>query len=128
MSKSIIYLKCNKVLIVFLCFLVMDSLNGLVCPPFGKTSKFEVMTIQSKLSMYGCAYMANRTQQSTVPLFHLWLERPEPTNVHGHCKNITSTYNEPLSLHIIMVGGLVLAPGCYSFLKFEFIQPSIKLK
>jgi len=76
----------------------MDSLNGRVCPPFGKKAKFEVETIQTKSPMYGCAYMANRTQQSSVPLFHLWLERPEPTNVHGHCKNMISTYIEPLSL------------------------------
>jgi len=76
----------------------MDSLNGRVCPPFGKKAKFEVETIQTKSPMYGCAYMAKKTQQSAVPLLHLWLERSEPKQIHGHCKNMTSTYNELLQL------------------------------
>ncbi|XP_022180086.1 cell wall protein DAN4-like [Myzus persicae] len=37
--------------------------------------------------MYGCAYMGNQTQITTAPLFHLWLERPVETTVHGHCNN-----------------------------------------
>jgi len=73
----------------------LDSLSGRMCPPFGKKAKFEVETIHTKSLMYGCAYMGKESLLST-PLFHLWLERPEPSNGHGHCGNTQSTYNKSL--------------------------------
>jgi len=73
---------------------VQDSLNGLLCPPLGLIDKFEVMTIQTTTTMNGCAYMEKAVIPSLVPLFHLWLERPERTMVHGHCNDMESTYNE----------------------------------
>ena len=48
--------------------------------------------------MNGCAYMEKAVLPSLVPLFHLWLERPEKTMVHGHCNDMESTYNKSLLL------------------------------
>ncbi|CAI6352498.1 unnamed protein product [Macrosiphum euphorbiae] len=62
---------------------VLDRLNGRVCPPFGKKAKFEVETIQTRSLIYGCAYMGNES----LPMFHLWLERPEQTSLRGNCDN-----------------------------------------
>ncbi|KAL4127404.1 hypothetical protein QTP88_011575 [Uroleucon formosanum] len=67
---------------------IQDSLNGLLCPPVGLTHKFEVFAIQTETPMYGCAYMEKATLPRLVPLFHLWLERPERTMVHGHCNDM----------------------------------------
>ncbi|XP_016660219.1 uncharacterized protein LOC107883852 [Acyrthosiphon pisum] len=69
---------------------VLDRLNGRVCPPFGKNGKFEVETIQTKSLMYGCAYLENEN----LPMFHMWLERPEQKFGHGNCDNTQSMYNE----------------------------------
>jgi len=96
---------------VLLCVSAMDNLNGRVCPPFGKKAKFEVETIQTKSPMYGCAYLGNKTQLSTASLFHLWVERPVETKVHGHCNNMQSTYNKSL-LHQNLVGRRGLGGAC----------------
>eukprot|EP00102_Acyrthosiphon_pisum_P020277 XP_016657487.1 PREDICTED: uncharacterized protein LOC107882895 [Acyrthosiphon pisum] len=67
---------------------IQDSLNGLLCPPVGLIDKYEVMTIQTTMTMNGCAYMEKAVLPSLVPLFHLWIERPEKTMVHGHCNDL----------------------------------------
>jgi len=75
---------------LLLCFPVQDSLNGLLCPPIGLRHKFEVATIQTTTPMYGCTFMERDERLSAAPLFHLWLERPVPTMVHGHCNDMQS--------------------------------------
>jgi len=91
------YKTCNAVFF-FLFVSVLDVLSGQLCPPVGLNHKFEVTTIQTATPMYGCAYMENGRLPNPAPLFHLWLERPELTMVHGHCNDMQSTYNESLLL------------------------------
>lgn len=79
---------------LLLCVPVQDSLNGLLCPPFGLMHKFEVVTIQTMTPMYGCTFVERDELLSAAPLFHLCLERPVPTMVHGHCNYMQSTYDE----------------------------------
>jgi len=88
--------------ICILCVLVQDRLSGLVCPPIGKKAKFGVETIQTKSLIYGCAYMGDES----LPMFHLWLERPGQLfgHVHGNCANTQSTYNESLLLQNSCLG------------------------
>ncbi|KAF0718100.1 Uncharacterized protein FWK35_00034978 [Aphis craccivora] len=66
------------------------GLKPSVCPPLGLGVNFEVTTIQTRSRMYGCAYLELDTVVSTTPLFHLWLERPVETSVHGHCDDKTN--------------------------------------
>ncbi|KAE9543621.1 hypothetical protein AGLY_002421 [Aphis glycines] len=68
----------------------LSSLMGKLCPPFGLGVRFEVATIQTETTMFGCAYLEHKTTISAAPVFHLWLERPEKTNNHGHCKDMSN--------------------------------------
>jgi len=75
---------------------------GKLCPPFGLGVRFEVATIQTETTMFGCTYLEHDARISAAPVFHLWLERPEKTNNHGHCKDTRSTYNELLLLLLLL--------------------------
>ncbi|XP_022161874.1 uncharacterized protein LOC111027764 [Myzus persicae] len=69
---------------------IMHGLHGLLCPPVGKKNKFELVTLQTRTKMYGCAYLGFDKLSSSGPLFHLWVENPDYVigtsgNIHGNC-------------------------------------------
>ncbi|KAF0723447.1 Uncharacterized protein FWK35_00035612 [Aphis craccivora] len=66
----------------------LQSLKGNLCPPFGLGVRYEVATIQTETTMFGCTYMEHNSAISAAPLFNLWLERPVKTINHGHCNDM----------------------------------------
>ncbi|KAE9543957.1 hypothetical protein AGLY_001646 [Aphis glycines] len=64
------------------------SYTGKLCPPFGLGVRYEVSTIQTATTMFGCAYLEHNHTILAAPVFNLWLERPGKTSNHGHCKDM----------------------------------------
>jgi len=78
---------------LFPCVSEKEKRSGRFCPPMGYKEKYEVAFVDNAPAMYGCAYLDHDWKLSDVPLFHLWLERPEePSIIPTYCKNTSSTY------------------------------------
>jgi len=86
-----------------MCVVALDSLKGKLCPPFGLGVRFEVATIQTSTTMFGCTYLEHNLTISAAPVFNLWLEPPVKTSNHGHCKDMRSMYNELLLLLLLLL-------------------------
>ncbi|CAH1730915.1 unnamed protein product [Aphis gossypii] len=70
-----------------------EKRSGRFCPPMGYKEKYEVAFLDNAQPLYGCAYLDHDWNLSDVPLFHLWLERPEEQSIiPTYCKN-TSNMN-----------------------------------
>jgi len=84
------------------CVIALDSFTGKLCPPFGLGVRYEVATIQTATTIFGCTYLEHNHTILAAPVFNLWLERPGKTSNHGHCKDMRSTYNELLLLLLLL--------------------------